>query len=283
MNELAFLSIILLSCVRLIGLGVSLDYYFETKKRKFKVISFGWFIFFVSGLFVITLNFYDNVFLFEFFLVFNALLTSIGALLVNIGLVSYFIKIPIRTIVLYAIILLIVPIIIWFIFDYRIAINFSIVNVNLIFLYIFLLPIFKRAKFKEYMGRSKKWYYITCAVFFFFIPLSITTILQGYSFGLYYADNDTLVIIYYTITISTIILIIIVLIQIEYSISSQQKNRLKDKYSHDLGNALQAIYSCFDLLELKTSSDKNKDAISKEILKPKLKEAANLIIEIRNL
>jgi len=274
MNELAFLSIILLSCVRLIGLGVSLDYYFETKKRKFKVISFGWFIFFVSGLFVIALNFYDNVFLFEFFLVFNALLTSIGALLVNIGLVSYFIKIPIRTIVLYAIILLIVPIIIWFIFDYRIAINFSIVNVNLIFLYIFLLPIFKRSKFKEYM---------TCAVFFFFIPLSITTILQGYSFGLYYADNDTLVIIYYTITISTIILIIIVLIQIEYSISSQQKNRLKDKYSHDLGNALQAIYSCFDLLELKTSSDKNKDAISKEILKPKLKEAANLIIEIRNL
>ncbi len=61
MNELAFLSIILLSSVRLIGLGVSLDYYFETKKRKFKVISFGWFIFFISGLFVIAINYYDNI------------------------------------------------------------------------------------------------------------------------------------------------------------------------------------------------------------------------------
>ena len=284
MNELALLGIIILSAVRLIGLGVSLDYYFETKKRKFKLISFGWLIFFMSGLFVLAINFYNNIFLFEFFLVFNAILNTIGAIFVVTGIISYFIKIPIKIMISYIItILLIVPIFIWFIFDYRIAINFSVVNLNLIYLYVFLLPIFKRNKFKAYMSRSNKLYYTACVVFFLYVPLSIIIVLQGYSFGLYYAENNVLVILNYTIAITITILIIIVFIQIEYSISSQKKNQLKDKYSHDLGNALQAIFSCFDLIDFKNSLNKDNAAILEDILKPKLKEASNLIKEIRNL
>ena len=133
------------------------------------------------------------------------------------------------------------------------------------------------------MSRSNKWYYTACVVFFLYVPLSIIIVLQGYSFGLYYAENNVLVILNYTIAITITILIIIVFIQIEYSISSQKKNQLKDKYSHDLGNALQAIFSCFDLIDFKNSLNKDNAAILEDILKPKLKEASNLIKEIRNL
>ena len=283
MNELAFLSIILLSAVRLISFVVSLDFYIETKKRKFKLISLGWLLFFISGLFIIFLYYFNNFFLSELFLILNAILAALSLLFILIGLISYFIKIPLNFIFIYTMIIIFGSIVFWLIFDYRIAIIFSSINLLLIYFSLFFLSIFKRKEFNEFMMRSKKWFYITCIVFFLYIPIIIYSFLQGYSFGLYYTDNDTLVIINYTITTSSTILLILAIIQVEYSISSEQKSQLKDKYSHDLGNALQAIYSCIDLLDFKNSIDKDSNAILEDILRPKLKEASDLIKEIRKL
>ena len=60
------------------------------------------------------------------------------------------------------------------------------------------------------------------------------------------------------------------------------KDKLKDIYSHNLGNALQAIYTSVDLLLNPEINNKDSQEI-KITLQDKLNEAAELLKEIRNL
>jgi hypothetical protein len=91
-----------------------------------------------------------------------------------------------------------------------------------------------------------------------------------------------LIVITYVPGIVTTLLLIILLVHLEYSISNREKFDLKDKYSHELGNIMQAIFTTFDLI--KTKREPKKEVAELEaLLETKLNDASNLIKEIRKL
>lgn len=64
--------------------------------------------------------------------------------------------------------------------------------------------------------------------------------------------------------------------------TSIEKNNLKDKYSHDLGNILHAISMIYDLSSMKTPSEIISEDLN-DLIKVKIDEASKLVKYIRNL
>lgn len=106
--------------------------------------------------------------------------------------------------------------------------------------------------------------------------------LQGYSYGLYDVSDEFIIFLNYIPPISATFMIIIFLIHIDYSNSTILKNKLKDQYSHDLGNILQVVLGIGDLLKLKEAVEES-ERENLNLLKMKSKEASKLINEIRKL
>ena len=79
----------------------------------------------------------------------------------------------------------------------------------------------------------------------------------------------------------THILLINLFIHLEYGITFTQKYGLKDKYSHNLGNIMQAISGAAFLIN--DNLDENQVLELKDLIQSKTKEASNLIDEIREL
>jgi hypothetical protein len=146
----------------------------------------------------------------------------------------------------------------------------------------FILPLFKIKQFKEFIGKSIRWYYITVGVLISFLPISFFILIQGYGYGLYFTDDIPFIILNYSIGILTHFLLIVFLIHLEYTISIEQQNQLKDKYSHNLGNIMQVIYSSADLYK-RIVKIENIEKDKLDLIEKKCKEASKLIKEIRNL
>ncbi|MFX1325638.1 MAG: hypothetical protein ACFE8N_11825 [Promethearchaeota archaeon] len=114
------------------------------------------------------------------------------------------------------------------------------------------------------------------------MPISSFILLQGEGYGLYYSTNSLLIILNYTVGILTNILLIVFLIHLEFILSNEQQNRLKDTYSHNLGNIMQIINSSSDLISMTTElSEQEKKNLT--LIQEKCKEASKLIKNIRKL
>jgi len=61
-----------------------------------------------------------------------------------------------------------------------------------------------------------------------------------------------------------------------------EKNTLKDKYSHDLGNILHSISITYELIKNKKISENELKELY-DLLKNKIREASDLVKEIRKL
>ena len=61
-----------------------------------------------------------------------------------------------------------------------------------------------------------------------------------------------------------------------------EKNSLKDKYSHNLGNILHSISITYDLFTMRKSSKEQSDELDK-LMKTKIREASDLVKNIRKL
>ncbi len=114
------------------------------------------------------------------------------------------------------------------------------------------------------------------------IVIFIIILLQGYTFGFYYDEFSILMFINYFVGIINAIFILIYSIHLEYDILRNQKYRLRDKYSHDLGNLIQVIYSATDLTDVNDDLSKEK-AENLELIQKKCEEAAKLIKEIKKI
>jgi hypothetical protein len=68
---------------------------------------------------------------------------------------------------------------------------------------------------------------------------------------------------------------------LEYDISRTQKYNLRDKYSHDLGNLVQVIYSAAILTNVEEDLKKEK-ADNLNLIQKKCEEAAKLIKDIKD-
>ena len=65
--------------------------------------------------------------------------------------------------------------------------------------------------------------------------------------------------------------------------STNEKNEIKDIYSHDLGNILQTIYTTIEFFQIKTNLTDKESLNLYELLNNKLIDAKTLIYEIRKL
>lgn len=282
MNDLVLLCLIFFIFVRIIGLGVSIDFFYDTKDTKFIYFTLGWIFWIIAAFFPILASINENNYLSEPFLVLNALFAAIGGVFCMWGLFKYFLSIQSRLMISIIIISIVMPIFLYFTISSKISIQFSSLVLNLTLASTYVIIPLKRKNFKKYIGKSIRWFYATILLFFIFIPISITISLSGESYGLYDSVNQLLIMLNYVPTISSTLLLIILLVHLEYNISSHQKFELKDNFSHTLGNIIQAIQSASDLINLSASLN-TQEASNLELIRKKCKEASKLIKEIRKL
>ena len=282
MNDLVLLSLIFFIFVRVIGLGISIDFLNATKAEKFKFLTLGWLFWILAALAPIFSSLVENIYLEEFLLFLNAFLATLGSLFYLWGFFKYFMTVSFKKMALLIIIFIISTVLLFLITDYAVTITFCAVIINLILISTFVIPPIKKKSFKKYMGRSIIWFYASILTISIFFPVSIIINLQGYEYGLYNADDPVLIMFNYIPTIVSSICLIILLVHLEYTTSSRKQLDLKDNYSHDLGNILQVISSAFELIEMKGRSESETSELG-ELLKDKLNEAAKQIRDIREL
>jgi len=282
MNELVFFCLIIMLFIRIIGLGTSLNFFYDLRKKFYFYFIFGWMFAIIGNILPLILDSIEDTFLLEFTLVLNALLISLSMILLMIGIFSYFLKINFLYFILSCVILTFIAILLFVFIDYNISIAFSVVIMNLTILIAFIIPFFKFKRFKEIIGKSIRWYYVGFVILLGFLPISFFISTQGYGFGLYNTDDILFIILNYIIGIVNHFLLIVLLIHLEYTISNEQQNQLKDKYSHNLGNIMQVIYSSADLFK-RIVKVENIEKDKLDLIERKCKEASKLINEIRNL
>ncbi|MFX0060259.1 MAG: hypothetical protein ACFE85_15770 [Candidatus Hodarchaeota archaeon] len=277
MNEVVFLSLFVLLFIRVVGLGISVDFYFRSHTLKFTIFTLGWLLWFFAGIFPFLSDITYNSLLKELFLVINGLLASIGALIIFLGIIYNFKYIQLKIVILLCIIIIIFTILLAILINSRTAIAFSFIIVEISILSLGFLHLIKGRSFIEFIGKSINWYYLTLIFVILLTVISIFQFLKGYPYGLYFSDDYTAVFLNYFTGIGVTILILIFFIHYEYNILKQRQLELKDIYSHDLGNILQAILSATEVMKL----DKDQDLM--QLIREKSEEAAQLITKIRQL
>lgn len=274
MNILVFFSVIILTLVRLIGLGVSLGLFLETKSTKFKIFIPGWGLCAISAFFLIISEIIEIQILSEGLLIISTILLLLGMMFVVMGIISYITHISQKLVMSLTLFIIIIPLISFFTAGINLAINFTSVLFFLLFIFIFVSVWLARENITKILGNSRKWLFITLIFSFFYFINGFITAIQGYSFGLYTTDNVDVIIRYYFFVIGITMLLAILQIHIEQSVSYLHKFELKDRYSHNLGNIMQIILNAIEI---------EAESINIELIKEKCLEAGEHIKEIREL
>ncbi|MHA1973720.1 MAG: hypothetical protein ACTSW1_12040 [Candidatus Hodarchaeales archaeon] len=279
MNEFLFYTFLILSFVRLLGLGVSVDLFLFNKNSRYKYLIFAWGIWVVSSIFPMILDRIQNNAIVEIFLVVNSELILVGLLFIMSWALSYYKPFSTKLLVYLTCIIVFLPMILYFIGGYSLALNFN----SVLFLSLFFLIIIstwrKREELKPIIGNSIRWLYATNTFGLLYILNSFITALQGYSFGVYQTNDAMVIIRYYFFVIGTTLLIVTMIIKWEQSVSEIQKFQMKDVYSHKVGNFLQIILNNLESLNLEDKQEKEILKLTRE----KCIDAGELIAEIRKI
>ncbi|MFX1419981.1 MAG: hypothetical protein ACFE9N_13770 [Promethearchaeota archaeon] len=282
MHELIFFSMFLLVLIRLIGVIVSVNFYYESKSNTYISFTIGWSFWVIAGIFALLSGIVNNQAIENLFLIINYIFGPLAIYFLGSGLSSYYIELFLKKNMLISVILIVLPLIFYFTLGIVIIGLYARISQFFGIIAIFLLPFLRYDSFKKRIGKSIKWYYLTCFSIILYIPLTILSMItSGYS-GSFQSQDIMIIIGGYTSIIIMTILVIAFIIHLEYTITTKQQYQLKDKYSHNLGNIMQVIYSSADLFKkiVKLEDiDKNK----LDLIEEKCKEASKLINEIRNL
>lgn len=267
--------------IRFLGVIVSVNFYYESKSNTYLYFTIGWCLWVIAGLVALISGIATNYIVETLSLLMNYLLGPLAIFILGVGLSSYYLNISARKIQIVTIILIAIPLILNLLGQSILAIYARIFQFFGI-IEMFLLPFIKYKTFKERIGKSIKWYYMTCFSIIIYIPLAILSMVTSLTSGSFQSENIIIIVAVYTSVIIMTILLISFIIHLEYTISNKQQNQLKDKYSHNLGNIIQVIYSSSDLFRrLYNIEDKNKEKL--DLIEKKCKEASKLINEIRKL
>ena len=282
LNNLVLLCLLIFIVIRAIGLGISVDFYYDTKQEKFILLGIAWALWILAALMPIYSNLVKDTGLVEFLLLLNVLFFLLGGIFCIWGLGKYFLSVPAKLMGSLIIISIALPFLVLLTIGYFAAMVFSAIFVYGLLITTYIIPPLKKQNFKKYIGKSIRWYYVTIFIILIYIPISMIIYFQGYSYGLYDTDDTILIILSYIPALGASILLIILLVHLEYTISNREIFDLKDKYSHELGNIMQAIYTTLDLI--KSRREPKTELSELEILlENKIIEASNLIKEIRKL
>ena len=246
------------------------------------IFSIGWVLLTLATVMPIYSSLVKDAFLVGLFLLLNMMLFSLGTLFFGWGISKYFLSVSVKIMESLIFITLVIPIFLLLTIGLSAARVFLALFIYMLLIGAFIIPPIKKKNFKKFIGKSIGWYYFLIFLILMYFPISLFIYLRGYSYGLYNSNDIVLILLNYILTISVTILWVIFLVQLEYNISSREKFDLKDKYSHNLGNIMQAIFTTFDLI--KTKREPKRELVElEEILENKLKDASDLIKEIRKL
>ncbi len=284
MEILVFFAIIILIFLRCIGLVVSIDFFLITRKSLFKFLIVGWIFLIITGFLPLLAEITENLFLSEILLLLNGLLASLGALFITVGIIAYFEPIPVKIAYFFSIATIVIPISIFIFYGLHVAINIALL-ILFCFLFGFLTKqMLGKNRLKTFVGKNIKWWYATALFVYVYIPILIVIhYINNLSFGLYQSTSAFLLIINYFFGIAVMVFLIVLIIHLEYVISDKQKYELKDKYSHDIGNILQVIYTATDISKFEDKFQNDVLLEIKDLVQDKVKEASDLIKEIREL
>jgi hypothetical protein len=283
MHDIIIFSLLVTSVLRFIAIGIGFDFYIESKVPKYKEIILGWLLWLIGGIFpLLTLNISDQQ-IYEILLLYNGIFTTLGLGLLAYILVSDYLEIKKIFIITYSVILLVVSNILYFTINYEISISFTSIYQQILWMGFILLPIIKWKVFRQRIDRHVWYYYFGILVIgLVYIPIGVIIYLQGYSFGLYNTNDVILISLNYGYLIIITVLLNFLIVHLEYRRTQKQKYDMKDIYSHNLGNALQSIYTALELTENYDLNKEDAETVRKTS-QNKIKEAADLLKEIKDL
>jgi hypothetical protein len=199
------------------------------------------------------------------------------------GLIAYFIEIDRKYVFLVILIIILLSHFVYFTIGSNLAISITSAISQIIWVTGILIPFIKWKKFIQLVDKHLWYqYFIIAMVGLDYLPIGILIFIDGQDFGLYDADNLVLIFLNYGYLLIITILLQILIVHLEYKISQIEKYNLKDIYSHNLGNALQAVYTSSELLT-NPNLNKEKENELKRTLQNKFQEADELLRDIRNL
>jgi len=284
MNILLFYNLLIYLIIRSLGLGISIDFYFNRKETRFQLAILGWGSWVIASVSSILAVFTDIDFIIELLLFLNSLFVSLGTILYIWTIFSYFLEVPKRIFISLLIILIIFLPIIFILVNYKLAINLTVIITTILLFSVYIVPIWKWKGFKETMGLALKWYYIFLVSLAIYIVVSLYISTQDLEYyGIYSTIDTFLIILNYIPSIIFTMVLIILLIHVEYNFSITERSELKDKYSHDLGNILQYLRGYIDLFSQKKDIKEEDSNEFREKYQEKCQEAADLLKEIRQL
>lgn len=281
MHIIAQFGIIILIFLRIVGLVIAIEFFYDLKESKFKILIIGWFFWILAGCSAIFLNIVENQILFDIFRLINGITTTISLLFVMMGLYTYFRDMSRKALVILSTTFTSIPIITFLLGYFSIAFNLTSPFIFLIIVVYSVVSLKERKNFKNNISSKSYYWYVTVLISFYIYFLSfVIFLLQGYSFGFYSDDFSIPMLVNYLLGIISTITLIIYSIHLEYDISKIQKFKLRDKYSHDLGNLIQVIYSATNLTNVDEVLNKEK-VENLNLIQEKCEEAAKLIKDIR--
>ncbi|TXT60096.1 MAG: membrane protein of unknown function [Promethearchaeota archaeon] len=289
MNQIIIFSLIILILLRTINTAVASDFYKKTKDFKYLVLGVGWFLWELSAIIPLFLLQLEEPFLIDIIIFHDAFLAVMAMLFLCWALILFIIDISKRIILYVALTIVSINYLILFLFGFSIVIQFSSLVTNIIWISSISYLLLKWKQIREISNKTKKWFLLSIAIISYaYLPIGIYICFKGYGFGLYFINDIPIIIINYGYLLVITVLLTIFTIYLEFRLLNTHKNELKDKYSHDLGNTLQGIFTAIEILEHQINESGKYDETEKvkelkKLLITKRKEAADLLNEIREL
>ena len=283
MNYLAFFSVLILTLLRFTGVLISVDFLLRKgrkEQKKFYLFTFGWFFWIIgSFLSLISLMNEDIIFNIEL-IILHDLAILLGAISMILAMISYFRYVPNTEIFIGTALGLILPLFTFYIADYFLTELIIILVYIGLFIYLIFNSWIERHNLRFYINNSVKWFHLAILLSFFYALFLIFMAINGEITGLSVLDDPILITNYSLLSIAITLLVLVLTIHLECSLTNIQKYKMKDDYSHKLGNLLQMILNS---AEVNNSFQNNGDPSLNELIIKKCHEARFLITEIRDL
>jgi hypothetical protein len=283
MNDIIIFSLFMVTFLRILGVGIAMDFYHRSRENRFLILAIGWMVWVIGGMLPLFSSFVPFPFLSQLLQVYNVLMTTLALITLCYVFLTSLLNVNSKIFIIYAGLVVLMGNLFYFTYNFSLTIFSISLLQQIMWIYVILLPSFKWKKIHHKVdSRILFNYYVVAVVAIIYIPIVIIIYLQGFRFGLYESDDILLIMVNYGYLIIFTIILNILALHLQYRFSQRDKIDLKDKYSHNLGNALQAIYTSLELLDTKTLNSEDQTSIRKT-LREKQTEAVQLLREIRDL
>jgi len=277
-----FFSLIILNGLGILGLFITIDFYYENKRNPFKVFSIAWSLYLITGIipFFINENIEPIIYIILAYSYVASLIMSV--LFFTAGFLMYFLDIKIKHFIIIFTLMFIPSLLLIFLYEFNAIFPYFIMLGNIILVSGVLIPLLKYKKFKDKYQGSVKWYYLLASIIIIQIIFSLFLQLTDIDSNQNQVNTFLNIVFNDLLTIIIVVIILILMVHIEYNILHEEKHKLIDKYSHNLGNIMQSLYSACQLIN-KGNLEKDQQDKLEKLQSEKLKEASKLIKEIRKL